>query len=110
MGTVTGERRRIATAGRIDQLPGGRTGAGQMLCQSQEMQVGAIIENGAAGGNTERTAQIAHQIEQSGGQFQPLGSQAPQCQGDSRGNGKLLRESAKGLWQEQLAPTPLVGD
>jgi hypothetical protein len=35
------------------------------------MQVGPIVENRAAGGNSDRAAQIAHQVEQAGCQFQP---------------------------------------
>ena len=35
-----------------------------MLGQAQEMQVAAVVEDGAAGGDPDRPAEIAHQIEQ----------------------------------------------
>jgi hypothetical protein len=46
------------------QLDGRRVGGGQVLRQTQEMQIGAIVQNGPTRGYSDGTAEIAHQIEQ----------------------------------------------
>jgi hypothetical protein len=39
-------------------------------------QVGAVVEDRAAGGNADRAAQITHEVEEAGCQFQSFGRQS----------------------------------
>ena len=76
----------------------------------QEVQVRAIVENRAADRDADRTPEIAHQVEQPGGELQSLRRQAAERQGDDRRQRELLAEAAQRLRQQQLPPTPLVSD
>jgi hypothetical protein len=60
---------RICGGDALQQIGHRRVGRVQMFGQSQEMKIGAIVENRTAGGDADRTAEIAHQVEQAGCQL-----------------------------------------
>ena len=66
-----------------------------MLRQAEEMQIGTIVENRPTRGNTDRAAEIAHQVEEPGSELQPVGREAAESEGDDRRDGELLREAAE---------------
>ncbi len=81
-----------------------------MLGQAREVQVGAVIQNSRAGGNANRTAQVAHQVEQPRSLLQTRLRQRPQGQGHRGRHRQLLGHAAQGLGQQQLFGTPVMGD
>ena len=50
----------------------GLVGAVEVLRQPGEMQVGTVVENGRTGGDTDRPAQVTHQVEQPRCMFEPV--------------------------------------
>ncbi|MNJ29660.1 hypothetical protein D3C77_242340 [compost metagenome] len=66
----------------------------EMLGQPQEMQVGAVVEHGGAGSDTDGTAEVAHQVEQTRCQLQTLRGQGAEGEGDDRRNRHLLGKTA----------------
>ena len=75
------------------------------------MKIGAIVENRAAGGDADRAAEIAHQVEQAGCQFQSIGRQAAQVKvtvGAHREPSGQDRGKPRG--SSQFAPAPIMSD
>ena len=70
----------------------------------------AVVQDGAAGGDADGAAEIAHQVEQPRGQLQPFGGEAAQRQSHRRRHGELLGEAAQRLRDQQFAPAPVMGD
>src|SRR6202035_546648 len=64
----------------------------------------------AADGDADSATQVAHQVEQSGGEFEPLGRETAQRQSDNRRYCELLTKTAQRLRQQQLTPTPVMGN
>src|ERR1700754_2726204 len=75
-----------------------------------KMEVGAVVQDRATGGDADRTTQIAPEIEETGRELQLHGFEAAQCQGNDWSNGELLGEAAESLWEEKLLPTPVMRD
>jgi hypothetical protein len=75
-----------------------------------KMQVDAVVEDGAAYGYADRTAEVAHHVEQPAGVFEPLGRQAAETEGYGRRHREDLREAAEYLRDQQLIGTPIMGD
>src|ERR1700733_6866763 len=74
----------------------------------QKVDIRAVIQNRAADGDADRATQIAHQVEQSGGEFEPLGRETTQRQRDNRRDRELLTKTAQRLRKQQLMPPPFM--
>src|SRR3569833_386438 len=83
---------------RVQQVGGGWVGGCQVLRQPQEVQVGSVIQDGAAGSDSDCASQITHEVEEAGGQLQSFGRQAAQSQCDRGRNCELLGKAAQRLW------------
>ncbi|HEY2111814.1 MAG TPA: hypothetical protein VGH25_08840, partial [Dongiaceae bacterium] len=94
----------------LEQSGERRIGGGQMLGQAQEMQVHPVVQEGAAGGDADGSAEIAHQIEQPRGQLQAIRCKPAQSEGNRRRHGELLGKAAQRLGQQQLGAAPVMGD
>src|SRR5579864_2712568 len=81
-----------------------------MLSQAEKVEIGAIVQNGAASGDTDRASQVAHQVEQTGGQLQTLRSESTERECHGRSHSELLRKATEGLREQQLLPAPIVRD
>ena len=76
---------------------------------SQEMQIGAVVEDRAADRDADRAAQVAHHVEQAARVFEPLRRQAAETEGDRRRDREDLREAAQHLRDQQFGPRPNHG-
>src|SRR5258708_7577557 len=83
-----------------------------MLGEAQKMEVGAVVQNRATGGDADRAAKIAHQVEQAGGGLEAIGRAAAAGQGHGRGGngGRAIRGvSGIGRWPGKPQRGPSAG-
>ena len=87
-----------------------------MVCRSKirrnvvKMEIGPVVEDGAADGDAHSTAEIAHHVEQAAGVFEPLRRQAAETQRNTGGDGEYLRKTAKNQGNHEFCRTPVMGD
>ncbi len=102
--------RAIAGGRGLQQVGQGRIGVGEMLGDALEMQIGAVVEDGAAGSDADGAAEVAHQVEQAARGAQAVRRKHAERQRHDWGHAELLREAAEGLRHQQLLPAPIVRD
>lgn len=105
---VSAGRHGVALAGPLQHGRHGRIAGLQMFGEAQDVQIGSIIQDCAAGGDADRAAQISHQVEEAGAELQALGGEDAENQRDSRRDRELLREAAERLREQKFAPASIM--